>query len=115
MSTETKTDREMLAEWWATFDGPAYPTGEQFADAILASDWLRERDGLMRVKGGMMAVDGDPAGRFPEVQGHCPVCFGNLFLGTGGYVTCSRDTCSEPDAASTLLGAALLTPETSAE
>lgn len=41
---------------------------------------------------------------FPEVQGHCPACRGSsLFLGSGGYVTCTRIDCPEPDAASTLL------------
>ncbi|MGV9579751.1 DUF6085 family protein [Streptomyces sp. NPDC003509] len=41
---------------------------------------------------------------FPDVQGRCPAC-GNtrLFLGAGGYVTCPRIGCPEPDAASTLL------------
>jgi hypothetical protein len=41
---------------------------------------------------------------FPDVQGRCPAC-GNerLFLGAGGYVTCPRIDCPEPDAASTLL------------
>jgi hypothetical protein len=42
--------------------------------------------------------------RFPDVQGHCPACgWTTLFLGDGGYVTCSRIDCPEPDAASTLL------------
>jgi hypothetical protein len=48
-----------------------------------------------------------PAGAssaFPAVQGHCPACGDpSLFLGEGGYVTCSRAECPEPDAASTLL------------
>ncbi|MFI1472064.1 hypothetical protein [Streptomyces wuyuanensis] len=39
-----------------------------------------------------------------DVQGSCPVCGKtSLFLGDGGYVTCSRLECPEPDAASTLL------------
>lgn len=38
------------------------------------------------------------------VQGYCPVCGGrSLFLGTGGYVTCSRSDCSNPSAASDIL------------
>ncbi|MFI6140296.1 DUF6085 family protein [Streptomyces griseus] len=50
---------------------------------------------------------GRPANRASEhgtVQGRCPAC-GNtrLFLGSGGYVTCPRIDCPEPDAASTLL------------
>ncbi|MER6235922.1 DUF6085 family protein [Streptomyces clavifer] len=41
---------------------------------------------------------------YPTVQGRCPAC-GNtrLYLGDGGYVTCPRIDCPEPDAASTLL------------
>lgn len=40
----------------------------------------------------------------PRVQGRCPACGGaGLFLGEGGYVTCPRLDCPEPDAASTLL------------
>lgn len=41
---------------------------------------------------------------FPNVQGQCPACgHHGLFLGSGGYVTCSWLECPEPDAASTLL------------
>ncbi|MEU0978486.1 hypothetical protein ABZ488_04645 [Streptomyces griseus] len=41
---------------------------------------------------------------FPTVQGRCPTCLReSLFLGSGGYVTCARIDCPEPDAASTLL------------
>ncbi|TXS35744.1 hypothetical protein [Streptomyces sp. OR43] len=45
---------------------------------------------------------------YPDVRGRCPAC-GNtrLFLGSGGYVTCPRIGCPEPDAASTLLGHAV--------
>ncbi|MEV7470240.1 hypothetical protein AB0O20_27605 [Streptomyces kronopolitis] len=41
----------------------------------------------------------------PLVQGNCPACRGSnsLFLGDGGYVTCARLDCPEPDAATTLL------------
>lgn len=43
--------------------------------------------------------------RFPLVQGLCPRCDGNsLFLGDGGYVTCSRLDCTNPSSASELLG-----------
>lgn len=42
---------------------------------------------------------------FPEVQGRCPACHGeSLFLGEGGYVTCSRIDCPDPDAPSRALG-----------
>ncbi|MFF9639414.1 DUF6085 family protein [Streptomyces bacillaris] len=41
---------------------------------------------------------------FPTVQGRCPSCGAiSLFLGSGGYVTCARIECPEPDAASSLL------------
>lgn len=41
---------------------------------------------------------------FPDVQGRCPACgWTSLFLADGGYITCSRLECPQPDAASTLL------------
>ncbi len=44
------------------------------------------------------------AAGLPLVKGNCPACGGSsLFLGDGGYVTCSRIDCPEPDAASTTL------------
>ncbi|MEU5043193.1 hypothetical protein [Streptomyces griseorubiginosus] len=44
------------------------------------------------------------AAGLPLVQGNCPACHGaSLFLGDGGYVTCSRIDCPEPDAATTAL------------
>ncbi|ARX81574.1 hypothetical protein SMD44_00972 [Streptomyces alboflavus] len=44
------------------------------------------------------------AARLPLVQGRCPACgTAGLFLGDGGYVTCSVRECPEPDAASTVL------------
>jgi hypothetical protein len=44
------------------------------------------------------------AAGLPLVQGNCPACSSaSLFLGNGGYVTCSRIDCPEPDAASTAL------------
>jgi predicted RNA-binding Zn-ribbon protein involved in translation (DUF1610 family) len=46
----------------------------------------------------------DPQPPRTAVQGVCPACGSSaLFLGEGGYVTCARDHCPEPDAASTLL------------
>lgn len=39
-----------------------------------------------------------------EVQGYCPSCgSSSLFLGAGGYVTCSWSDCAEPDAATGML------------
>ncbi|MEU6397848.1 DUF6085 family protein [Streptomyces cinnamoneus] len=41
---------------------------------------------------------------FPDVQGRCPACHGeSLFLGSGGYVTCARLECPDPEAATRLL------------
>lgn len=44
----------------------------------------------------------------PFVQGTCPGCGmdGTLFLGSGGYVTCSSLSCPEPDAATRVLDGA---------
>jgi hypothetical protein len=45
------------------------------------------------------------AAGLPLVQGHCPACgSSSLFLGHGGYVTCSRIDCPQPQAASQMLG-----------
>lgn len=39
------------------------------------------------------------------MAGYCPACGGaSLFLGSGGYVTCSRVDCRRPDAAADILG-----------
>lgn len=44
------------------------------------------------------------AAGFPLVKGNCPACRrASLFLGTGGYPTCSNHECPEPDAATTVL------------
>lgn len=41
---------------------------------------------------------------YPDVAGRCPSCGrASLFLGEGGYVTCSSLSCDVPDAASNLL------------
>lgn len=40
----------------------------------------------------------------PNVQGYCPACRGqSLFLGSGGYVTCRRLDCPDPEAATKVL------------
>lgn len=42
--------------------------------------------------------------RYPQVQGRCPTCgAASLFLGEGGFVTCSWLTCSRPDHATDVL------------
>ncbi|MFG2748052.1 hypothetical protein [Streptomyces xanthophaeus] len=39
-----------------------------------------------------------------DVQGRCPAChWSSLFLADGGYVTCRRLECPDPDAASRAL------------
>lgn len=44
------------------------------------------------------------AAAHPNIQGRCPACRGaSLFLGSGGYVTCSRLDCPNPCAADQLL------------
>ncbi|GAA3590768.1 hypothetical protein [Streptomyces osmaniensis] len=44
------------------------------------------------------------ASGLPLVKGNCPACRrASLFLGTGGYPTCSNADCPEPDAATTVL------------
>jgi hypothetical protein len=44
------------------------------------------------------------AAGLPLVQGNCPACKrAGLFLGSGGYTTCSNPDCPEPDAATTVL------------
>ncbi|NUR01337.1 MAG: hypothetical protein HOY79_33875 [Streptomyces sp.] len=46
------------------------------------------------------------AAGLPLVKRNCPACgSASLFLGVGGYVTCSRTDCRKPDAASDVLGA----------
>lgn len=41
---------------------------------------------------------------FPSVKGRCPACgSATLFLGAGGYVTCSWIECSNPSRASEVL------------
>lgn len=41
---------------------------------------------------------------YPQVQGKCPACHGqSLFLGAGGYVTCSYLSCPNPTAVNDLL------------
>jgi hypothetical protein len=42
--------------------------------------------------------------RTDTVQGHCPACgWASLFIGEGGYLTCSRLECPQPDAVHRIL------------
>jgi hypothetical protein len=42
------------------------------------------------------------------IKGRCPACDadGSIFVGVGGYLTCSRLDCPEPDAPHKALGGA---------
>ncbi|MER5902974.1 hypothetical protein ABT150_23190 [Streptomyces mirabilis] len=62
------------------------------------------------IRAALEAADDRPASTaplaagLPLVQGRCPACgTAGLFLGSGGYVTCSSADCPEPDAATTVL------------
>jgi hypothetical protein len=58
---------------------------------------------------GQTASTAPLAAGLPLVQGRCPACgTAGLFLGDGGYVTCSLIDCPEPDAASTVLEPAVV-------
>ncbi|MFF7130361.1 hypothetical protein [Streptomyces sp. NPDC008240] len=49
-------------------------------------------------------TDPAPPKTFPNIQGRCPACRGDsLFIGSGGYITCSRLDCPNPSAADELL------------
>lgn len=48
--------------------------------------------------GGAQAAQGGAG--FPDVQGRCPACGGqSLMLADGGYITCRRLDCPDPEAA----------------
>lgn len=56
-------------------------------------------------------TDPAPPKTFPSIQGRCPACRGDsLFIGSGGYVTCSRIDCPNPSAADQLLHGEQPTP-----
>lgn len=58
------------------------------------------------------AIATSPAATFPKVQGRCPMCHSeSLFLGEGGYVTCSLRGCADPTEASSVLGVEFPVPE----
>lgn len=42
--------------------------------------------------------------QYPKVRGYCPMgCGDTLFLGAGGYVTCSYINCPRPDAVADII------------
>lgn len=55
-ANEPSADVEALGEWWVTFDGPAYPTGKEFAQAFLASDWLTAHTAAAEARGAERAL-----------------------------------------------------------
>ena len=69
---------------------------------VLHSAWTMTVQGSVR-----NGTGNQPFGNvdlFPKVQGRCPACGSNsLFLGDGGYVTCSVLGCPDPCAASNVL------------
>ena len=49
---------------------------------------------------GMATGGNTPQPGFPDVQGRCPACNGeSLMLADGGYITCRRLDCPDPEAA----------------
>jgi len=60
-------------------------------------------DGSGRNKPAIIVAAPNEAG-YPKVQGRCPACGSTtLFLGSGGYVTCSLLGCSDPCSADKFL------------
>lgn len=78
---------------------------ERRADAVLAVlPDARQVVGTPTTDSGTPMPTAPSAAGFPLVRGLCPACgAASLFLGVGGYPTCSRTDCPAPDAASTVL------------
>lgn len=79
---------------------------DQAIDAV--GQALNDARYWLPVEGRPVAVDAVlalvGARALPDVQGRCPACRGqSLFLGDGGYVTCSRIDCPDPEAATRVL------------
>jgi hypothetical protein len=56
---------------------------------------------VKEVPNGVPIVAAGPGGGWPQVEGFCPACGSrSLFLGSGGYVTCSIIRCPNPSAVS---------------
>lgn len=56
-----------------------------------------------------------PPKTFPNIQGRCPACRGDsLFVGSGGWITCSRIDCPNPSAADQMLHGELQIPRPAA-
>ncbi|MFJ6667451.1 hypothetical protein [Streptomyces sp. NPDC091383] len=76
---------------------------DRLADAVLSV--LPEPVDAAAVRAEALPSSTAPlAAGLPLVKGRCPACgTAGLFLGNGGYVTCSLIDCPEPDAASVVL------------
>ncbi|MFE2485993.1 hypothetical protein ACFXGR_22385 [Streptomyces mirabilis] len=108
---------EVLRELLAAAPVPPSAPTERAAGLLEAADFLRDahfRDGLSVQEIGTAmwhwadreqpASTAPLAAGLPLVKGNCPACRrSELFLGSGGYVTCSNADCPEPDAATTVL------------
>ncbi|SCK20254.1 hypothetical protein YUYDRAFT_02108 [Streptomyces sp. ScaeMP-e48] len=78
-----------------------WPTTTPHPEGLISVEGVHGHGGSTRI----VFLDEQPESRaHPTVQGRCPACGGGgLYLGSGGYVTCPRIGCPEPDAGSTLL------------
>jgi hypothetical protein len=74
-------------------------------------DWARHYANQREAQAELPASTAPAGANHPLVKGRCPACRGaSLFLGSGGYVTCSRLDCPNPSAADQLLHGEQATP-----
>jgi hypothetical protein len=84
--------------------------GQRFTDSVRVNEQLPELpDGITVYVEHIDAIDlkqqAKGANKYPSVEGECPECgCKSLFVGQGGYVTCSRIGCDDPSAPSKALG-----------
>ena len=102
---EAEQAREETTEW-ARFGELDHET-EIGGGYVRASAALLRRmaDEAQQQPGTETPASAEPlASGLPLVKGNCPACRrASLFLGSGGYPTCSNADCPEPDAATTVL------------
>lgn len=92
-------ERQNPGLYWATCEYRWKVDAEADADAVVAVLPAPTDQAAAPV-----ASTAPLAAGLPLVKGRCPACgHASLFLGSGGYVTCSIAECREPDAASTML------------
>jgi hypothetical protein len=71
---------------------------DRAASGLSADEQQRLREGIDHL------ANQPPTDRMHDVQGRCPACgWTSLFLGNGGYITCSRIECPQPDAATEVI------------